>query len=79
MNLLAPLRPVADVMDLAGEAVAALGIVTVTTASRCLPPTDPSDDTGDRPTLRIVAAGSGRLRSTGTGPGAPTRDRSDQQ
>lgn len=55
MNLLAPLQqPVADVMDLAGEAAAALSIVTVNAASRWLPPAD----TGTHPTLHIVAADS---------------------
>lgn len=54
MDLLAPLHPVADVVDLAGEAVAALGIATVTAASRWLPPADG----GDHPTLHVVSAGS---------------------
>jgi hypothetical protein len=43
MDVLGPLHPVADVLDLAGDAVAALGVVTVVAVSRWLLPAESLD------------------------------------
>ena len=53
--LLAPLRPLADVLDLTAEAVAALGTVSVAALSLTLQ--RPDDDGSRRPQLRVVEGG----------------------
>jgi hypothetical protein len=69
MDLLVPLHPVADVLDLAGEAAAALGVVTMVAASRWLPaeslgpPTEttlPARDLGGGPRLAGIAKAGNR-------------------
>ena len=55
MNLLlAPLRPLADVLDLTAEAFAALGTVSVTALSLTL---DRSSDEAPHPHLTLVEGG----------------------
>ena len=53
--LLAPLRPLADVLDLTAEAVAAIGTVSVTALSLTLDRR--GDDGARRPQLRVVDGG----------------------
>jgi hypothetical protein len=53
--LLAPLRPLADVLDLTAEAVAALGTVSVAALSLTL--VRPTDEPSRRPHLTVVEGG----------------------
>ena len=54
MDLLAPLHPVADVVDLASDAVTALALVIMTAAARWLLPSD----SVEYPPLHVVDSGS---------------------
>ena len=68
MDLLAPLHPVADMVDLASEAVAAVA-VTITAAAHWLLPCD----TDKYPPLQVVASGSGGRRRPGAVDGSNDR------